>query len=838
MKKYILKRNILGNLFGKIKEVELIESAIAFRDKKGNRTIVAFEELVDFPVVDITLIGGRLTIKTAQKEYVTWCVSSEKRIIFSEKLHEYSDKYIKKSVLNNLNYFIAETQNKFLRDSSAIIIDENFTAFMHSFKKSKKRWEQNIPASVLEVLTRYSQYFPISAHIDTLRKNYTNKILVSRKPFYDAIESNPLTEEQRIAVIQNNDKNLVLAAAGTGKTSVMVAKALDLIIHNKIPAENVLVLAYNNAAAKELKERILLRIKEYGVMCDSPQIMTFHKLGLEIIKAIGGITQISVFTENSIKLEAWLSQWLVTYIGKSSMNMNNFIELAYQPSDPFLFESQREYEAGIRDNQLRTINNELVKSYQEVLIANWLFLNCVEYKYKNSYVPKRKSSLRFDHKPDFHIVGTNIYLEYFSIAIDGTTRSNINTENYNEEIAHKIKIHEECGTVLLATYHYDWTEGNLDKRLTELFTNAGVKLIPKTSKAIVEQLQTSDLLTSNVKRYVKCLQAIRVEQLNRTEIIERLQSSNIINAHLYADFLDELVTAYINELDRQHCIDFDDMIIRANEAVKTGTFTPTWTDILVDEFQDISSTRMNLLNSLIDKGDRPRLTAVGDDWQSIYRFSGSKLALITQFEKFHGTYSLSSLQKTFRYNNSIAKTAGQFVMQNPEQYKKNIVTHTHVDESQIYLLDSDLKGLPSKVYDVVDKIRAHDKSGSIAILARYRYLLNETKGCLNKANLHHNIHYWTLHGSKGLEADYCIIIGFIRGKMGFPNENKEEAVIDALLPLTDSYKHSEERRLLYVAITRAKHKSYLIADPIAPSVFITELLSPSYDIHIFSDKFK
>ena len=837
MKKYILKRNFLGNLFGKIKDVELIESAIAFRDKKGKRTIVSFEELVDFPVVDITLIGGRLTIRTAQKEYVTWCVSSEKRIIFSEKLHEYSDKYIKKSILNNLNYFIAETQNTFLRDSSAIIIDENFTPFIYSFKKSKKRWKQNIPASVIKVLTRYSQYFPILENKNTLRKNYTKKILASRKPFYDAIESNPLTEEQRIAVIQNNDKNLVLAAAGTGKTSVMVAKALDLIIHNKIPAENVLVLAYNNAAAKELKERILLRIKEYGVMCDSPQIMTFHKLGLEIIKAIGGITQISVFTENSIKLEAWLSQWLVTYMSKNSMNMNNFIELAYQPSDPFAFENEGEYEAYIQNHELRTINNELVNSYQEVLIANWLFLNSVEYIYNHSYVPKCNATLSFAHQPDFYIVGTGIYLEHFSITRDGITRSNINIEKYNEEIALKTKMHEACGTTLLATYYFDWAEGNLDKRLTHLFTEAGVQLAPKSAKAVAEKLQKSDLLANNVKHYIKCLQAIRGQNLTKIEMIERLQLNNINNADLYTDFFSELLIAYKNELDKQHCIDFDDMIIRANTAVKTGKFTPTWTDILVDEFQDISSTRMSLLNSLIDKGNKPRLTAVGDDWQSIYRFSGSKLALITQFEKYHGSYTLSSLQKTFRYNNSIAQTAGQFVMQNPEQYKKNIVTHTHVDESQVYLLESNVNELPDKVHDVVNKIRTHDKLGSIAVLARYRYLLNETKDYLNRPNEHHNIHYWTLHGSKGLEADYCIIIGFTRGKMGFPSENKEDVVIDALLPLTDSYKHSEERRLLYVAITRAKHKSYLIADSENPSVFITELLEPNYGVNIVSDKF-
>lgn len=98
--------------------------------------------------------------------------------------------------------------------------------------------------------------------------------------------------------------------------------------------------------------------------------------------------------------------------------------------------------------------------------------------------------------------------------------------------------------------------------------------------------------------------------------------------------------------------------------------------------------------------------------------------------------------------------------------------------------------------------------------------------------------FWTFHGSKGLEADYCILLGFFQGKTGFPNENKEEAVIEALLPTLDDYPHSEERRLFYVALTRAKKESYLIADVNAPSEFINELLSPQYKLDIVSDGFK
>jgi DNA helicase-4 len=125
-----------------------------------------------------------------------------------------------------------------------------------------------------------------------------------------------------------------------------------------------------------------------------------------------------------------------------------------------------------------------------------------------------------------------------------------------------------------------------------------------------------------------------------------------------------------------------------------------------------------------------------------------------------------------------------------------------------------------------------------AIIARYNYLLVETKTLLWGNELKENIHFWSFHKSKGLEAGYCILIGFFQGTSGFPNENRDDAVVEALLPSLDNSPHSEERRLLYVGLTRAKHKSYIIADPTSPSEFISELLAPRYELNISSKAFQ
>jgi DNA helicase-4 len=176
-------------------------------------------------------------------------------------------------------------------------------------------------------------------------------------------------------------------------------------------------------------------------------------------------------------------------------------------------------------------------------------------------------------------------------------------------------------------------------------------------------------------------------------------------------------------------------------------------------------------------------------------------------------------------------------MQNPEQYKKRINAHQQVDKPQVILLSSEKKTLNSRIGQLITQIKTNDQHASIAVLARYKYLLDEAKSQLASTNIG-NIHYWTFHGAKGLEADYCLIVGLFGGKNGFPNENNGDELVEALLPTVDGYKNSEERRLFYVAITRAKKQAFLIADAKQPSEFVEELLSPNYQIKIVSDEFE
>lgn len=787
---HTLYRNFFGKWFGKAKSIEISEMGLTLIDVDQNSHHISVYELIDFPTIEQSTFGRTLVIKTKREVFRIWGISATSVRIFDNQAKLGLNNSISNNITAQLDFFHKEALSQYLRDSSIERLNESVTPFIQSYRASKARWEKllsNQQLSKVDVISR----MPAIEDVLSYRQYYEKRMLDAQLGFFDGIESNPLTKEQRLAVIRNNDTNLILAAAGTGKTSVMVAKALSLIIHDKVSADKVLLLAYNNAAAKELKERLEARKKSFGLRCESPTIMTFHALGLKILKETKENTKLSVFVSDAMQLEQWFTKWFEHHISQSYTNIKRFIDLAYQYNVTFQLPSIGQYEAHVSDNTYQTLQGEKVKSHQELLIANWLFLNSIDYQYQGHHVSN-----------------------------------------------HRITVGRECNTTVIETYDDDFIEDNLESRLAEQMDRNGITMEQKSPEVILIALKKTNLLAKNTKRYIKFLQAIRVEQLNSEQVETRLNNAKVHHAKKYAQLLHEIVQAYKAELTTQKAIDFDDMISQACEHVTCGNLVPHWTDILVDEFQDISMARVNLLNELINKGPRPRLTVVGDDWQSIYRFSGGQLALITQFEKYFGSHSVTVLQKTFRYNNSIAETAGKFVMQNPEQYSKQIETHHQVEKSQVYLVESDKSTLNESIAQVVNTIRAHDPTGTIALLARYRYLLNDAKAELSRDCINENISYWTFHGSKGLEADYCIIVGFFKGNTGFPNVNKEDPVLEALLPLVDGFKHSEERRLLYVAITRAKKKVYLIADPTAPSEFISELLSASYNIQIIPKNYR
>ncbi|HDR2692674.1 TPA: DNA helicase IV [Enterobacter bugandensis] len=281
-----------------------------------------------------------------------------------------------------------------------------------------------------------------------------------------------------------------------------------------------------------------------------------------------------------------------------------------------------------------------------------------------------------------------------------------------------------------------------------------------------------------------------------------------------------LLKAWKTALKEENAVDFSGLIHQAIVILEKGRFVSPWKHILVDEFQDISPQRAALLSALRAQNKHTSLFAVGDDWQAIYRFSGAQLSLTTAFHHYFGEGDRSDLDTTYRFNSRIGEIANRFIQQNPHQLAKPLNSLRAGDKKAVTLLADD------QLEPLLDKLSGYAKSDErILVLARYHHL---KPAALEKAATRWpklQLEFMTIHASKGQQADYVIVVGLKEGSDGFPAPARESVMEEALLPVPEDFPDAEERRLLYVAITRARHRVWLLFNKEEPSVFVDILKS-------------
>ncbi|HCD7252601.1 TPA: DNA helicase IV [Citrobacter farmeri] len=279
-----------------------------------------------------------------------------------------------------------------------------------------------------------------------------------------------------------------------------------------------------------------------------------------------------------------------------------------------------------------------------------------------------------------------------------------------------------------------------------------------------------------------------------------------------------LLKAWKSALKAENAVDFSGLIHQAIVILEKGRFVSPWKHILVDEFQDISPQRAALLAALRKQNSHTTLFAVGDDWQAIYRFSGAQLSLTTAFHQTFGDGDRCDLDTTYRFNNRIGEIANRFIQQNPHQLKKPLNSLTTGDKKAVTLLEE------TQLDALLDKLSGYAKADErILVLARYHHL---KPASLEKAATRWpklQLDFMTIHASKGQQADYVIIVGLQEGNDGFPAPARESIMEEALLPVVEDFPDAEERRLLYVALTRARHRVWLLYNKANPSRFVEDL---------------
>ncbi len=286
---------------------------------------------------------------------------------------------------------------------------------------------------------------------------------------------------------------------------------------------------------------------------------------------------------------------------------------------------------------------------------------------------------------------------------------------------------------------------------------------------------------------------------------------------------------YNAELLSTMSVDFDDMINQASEIIKDRKVNLKYKYIIIDEYQDISFTRFNLILNMI-KCFKCKLIAVGDDYQSIYRFTGCDINLFLDIEKYFERVSILKIQNTYRNSQELIDTAENFITRNPFQIKKHLVSMKSVRKPIKVIFNNNLKSTFEKIILYIYNkhlapilILGRNNDDIYEFMDNTKFIINSDGTIIYIKNQHMKLKYLTVHKSKGLEEEVVVVINMKNELLGFPNKIEDDKVL-SLINKKSKYLYDEERRLFYVALTRTKSLVYLLASKNNISIFLKEIL--------------
>lgn len=758
-----------------------------------------------------------------------------------------------------------------------------------------KVWCQNNKCD-LDALNRYLETYQnhkasVKKHNDTFVTNHLKEDEEYLDHILDKSDSGiKLDKEQRTAVLRDEDYTLLIAGAGAGKTTTLAAKAKYLVDKLKVDPQRILVVSFTRKATKELQER-------FDAIGVNAKISTFHSMGYEIIKG-------EEETKKNIVESGYRYEVLSSYFKKEAAKDESFVKktLLFFASylenpfggeiDPSLYrhllhtngvqtmkedvkQSLEQYKNELT-KRMTTVRGERVRSYQECAIANFLYINGIDYEYEPLYPYFIRNSSK-PYTPDFLIKqdGKTAYLEHFGITEDG--RSNRFTPEelikYKKSIEDKIILHKKHSTTLLSTFSSYLDGKDLVVHLKEELEKNGFELRERNRNEIYQSLAK----IAEDRYFYRLITLI-------SNFINRFKTNNFKSDHfstfknkaringderslLFLDIAEQCYLYYENRLKEDNALDFEDMINNASdildEAEKRGEKLP-FDYIFVDEYQDISMQRFNLAEKLSKVSDA-KILAVGDDWQSIYRFAGSQLSLFTEFEKKMGYADILYLNNTHRNSQELIDVAGSFVMENDKQFKKNLKSAKHLENPiQVITYDDsprDYKnpediGPLKRMGNAIDQavgmlIKEYGKDKSIALLGRYNfdggklgkleelfYWDQDKKKAIARKHENKSLSFLTAHSSKGLGFDNVILVNGKDDVLGFPSKIEDDPVMKFVLPDNHEIDYAEERRLFYVALTRTKNRVLLITPKTKPSEFILEITKGSKNVPVINEPLK
>lgn len=851
-----------------------------------------------------------------------YCV---KKHIFSEDKLELMDGAIRNYdniddlvIKWNVSYYLNSVVKKFAKIGD--YAPDNY--FSHNWKQKLLLWHKNAISKVKKFKEDYAEYIssedekffekfynkPETFETDTKQANerYINQELKDNSDLFDDVDGKSLDSQQREAIVVDEDAVKVIAGAGSGKTFTIQGKVKYLTEKRDVDPSEILAISFSNASVDDLKERIAEPI----------DIKTFHKVGKDIL------TQYNQYSRpDTSALKRIIKRYLTKKALKNEDISKKLIEffsfyINVPPSDDDIkYEwDLLDWQEGVdfstlkrrfKNKQRETLNNEIVRSYEELYIANFLFIYGIKYTYEKIYsYPNKNFEREFnkfkeflfsfneeipdelknditkdllnltdifeeyeikDYLPDFYLDDYNIYIEHFGLNrnCENHLIGGKSSEEYVKEMEWKRKVHKKYGTTLIETFSYYQSENRLLTRLAEKLQAQGVEFNEIDYREVYRILLENKTIKEwedfivLLKTFIELFKGNNYDETKFKEFYDYggglKDSFSKDRTIAFLKIVEEIYNDYEAYLLKIKKIDFNDMINKASDCiVKNGLDLP-YKYIIVDEYQDTSFTRYNLLRNICDSIGA-KIMVVGDDWQSIYSFSGCDVNIFTKFDNFFDVCETRYIEKTYRNSQQLIDASSNFVMKNPDQTRKelksskslkypiklvnfdndfdeilkfeliikNIINQSTFKNKKILILGRNNKD----IFNLLKNFNVENEYGK----RKFEILGDEDKLRRNKfvkivyrESPDVNIEYRTVHQSKGLECDNVILINLKNWKAGFPNKMVDDPVLNFVKRNGDSFSYAEERRLFYVALTRTKNNVYLLAPYFKSSVFVQEL---------------
>lgn len=781
------------------------------------------------------------------------------------------------SLLSDDRYVARSEYKQMLLDAQTVI---EYFGVLKTSKMLKSFCESNgIDASVVEsILAAYGDF---SNLVDSHNESYIKSAMVTEKKYLDTIlhEVDPvimLDDDQRRVVLTDEDYCLVIAGAGAGKTTTVAAKVKYLVEKKNIAPEQILVVSFTNKAVQELRDKL-----NHDLKIDCP-IATFHSTGNAILRKqhpeklnivdsgrLYFVIQ-DYFRDSVLKNESLVNNLIMFFSSYfdapyEGEDLNGFFNKIAKSNFSTMRSDLNEFQREVIDRRTKkavTIQNEVMRSHQEVEIANFLYLHNIDYEYEPMY--------RYDivmakkpYTPDFIIrQGDKVaYIEHFGITQDGKNDrfSDDELAAYKKAINDKVALHKKHGTTLIYTFSKYSDGGTLLEHLQEELEKKGFDITARSSKEVIEKLVSTEenrYIRKLVNLICRFITNFKTNGFTADDFQRMYHSTQNVRTRLFLNICNDCYLEYQRYLKENDAVDFEDMInesARVLKEVKEMKRKLDFQYIIVDEYQDISRQRFDLVTALSEVTDA-KIIAVGDDWQSIYAFSGSDITLFTRFEEKMGYAKLLKIVKTYRNSQEVIDIAGNFIQRNETQIKKELKSPKHiVDPVIIYTYDGSPKkrdgdnksGVNYEIAHAVEvaleQIMAFNeqegKTGKSTILLLGRFGFDGDK--LEKSGLFEyidrgsklksvkypklDITFMTAHASKGLGYDNVIVVNGRNETYGFPSKIEDDPVLSFVIKGDRSIDYAEERRLFYVAMTRTKNRVYFLAPEENPSEFLLEI---------------